>query len=297
MSRVESSDDQRIREQQEAQRKADVRNRAADRSKQNGKAFDAALRQKSTDRAGQQSLAKRAAEDGRSQARQVLDQLRQKVPRQPHELAKRAALSRAFAHQGAMGRRAQESAGAAQVLEQRAGDYLESVGREDRHLQAERIDEETREGDAVEENLELKREEQVLQTQIEDALGRGDGRRRGGGQQSDEREREREAAPTQAVAAPKGAAGAPTPVPPQLLKRIVGTLLKVAEDGRVRLRVKLQGPGLDGVELDVRHQNGRIDCAFSGCSDRLRRDLERSKDALAQALGRKGLTLGQLSAR
>lgn len=293
MSKVESNDEMRIREMQEAQRRAEVRSKEASRAQQREKSFDEALKSRRSHASTRAENTDRKRE--RAAARGAIEQVRQGEPRSQLEWARRAALHKAFFGQKAQGGRVRAAIENEQVLSDRAEGSLEARGEEHARVEETGHDEEVREVERVLERQEELRQEAV-RAELAHQVDR-DGRRRQDGQESDGEEREQ--AQIQGVGAKKagGAAGAPAPVPPELLKRIVGTLMKVIEDGRTRLRVRLQGRGLEGVELEVRHENGQVACDFSGCNDRLRRDLENARGALSQALEKKGLKLARLTAR
>lgn len=291
MSRVESNDEQRIREMQEAQRRAEVRNREADRAQRGERSFRESMTARTArDEGARQSEDAEHRQRTAGQARRVLDRVRKEQPTRPHELAKRAALARAFAGRQSLARRAQESDGEARVLVDRASEHESARALEHDHLDEMGRTEDRAELEAREERLDELRRDAEAQAMADD-LARERRRRDRDRREDDDRRRE----PAEGVAPAKARGAAPrVSLPPEILKRIVQTLVRVTEDGRTSLRVRLQGPGLEGVELQVENREGSITCAFSGCSDRLRRDLERARPTLEGALSRRGLRLSKL---
>ena len=70
----------------------------------------------------------------------------------------------------------------------------------------------------------------------------------------------------------------------------------VSADGRTHIQVTLRGGMMDGVQLSVRSEGGKVTCDFRGCGKDLGRLLDASKGALARGLGKRGLRLERLSA-
>lgn len=297
MSKVESSEEMRIREMQEQQRSAEKRSKAADAARRSERSFQETMRARSSRETGRQHRADgetRHREEG--SARQILDRLRRNKKQAPHEQAKRAALSRALHGKGALEARADESLAKNLAQSDRAEQALVIRETEDGFVDRSRNDE-------IETDVEVREESQLeVEHEAQQAMIVAEDDRRRRGQDQDRRDHEdRPPHPHEVAKAPtaraNGAAGAPAPLPPELLKRIAATLTKVVEDGRTRLRVKLRGPGLEGVELDVRAEGGEVVCEFSGCNDRLRRDLEGASTKLGSMLSRRGLRLRRLTAR
>lgn len=294
-----SNDELRIKEIQEAQRRAEKQRKAADQARQTERSF----RETMTQRAARQRGAREADDVERRRraegdARRVLDQVRgDRKERRPHELAKRAALARAFGHKKSLSRRAQESAGEARVLHDRAEQHRSGRVLQNEHVETELHEEDRAELDVREERLEEVRRE-LSGLEVAEDLAR---ERRRQDDRSDRDGRDQDEPQVEAAAAAatrtEGSAGPRPSLPPEMLKRIAGAILKAAEDGRVSLRVRLQGPGLEGVEIEVRNEEGQVSCCFSGCNDRLRRSLEQSAPALKRALAKRGFTLAHLEAQ
>ena len=293
MSKVESNDEIRIREMQEAQRRTEIRNREADQVKRSEKSFQETLK---AHQSRERGLVEGASEDRRLQdqraARGVLDQVRQSQAKDPQEQARHAAWARALHGKGALTRRAKDSQGDAVALEQRRD------GHEATHaVQNDQVDELQRDEDLHDVDTQSTQMEDARREAEATELAYHVSRQR---RDSDHREG-REGQPDETPAAPIEGAGpsqelkrSARELPPEVLKRIVGTITKLAGDGRTRIKVRLKGRGLEGVELEVRAENGQVSCAFSGCNDRLRKDLKASESALGQALGTRGLSLHAL---
>ena len=78
----------------------------------------------------------------------------------------------------------------------------------------------------------------------------------------------------------------------------MGAIYKgVTQDGRTHMQITLKGGLLDGVQLQVRAEGGKVSCEFSGCSKETARLLDSAQGALARGLERRGLRLERLSAR
>lgn len=291
---MESNDEQRIREIQEVQRRDEKRLRTADNASRTERSFQESLRSRTkTDRARHHEKTDERRE-GEISARQVLDQVRKRRSELPHERARRAAMARALHGKGALEARTKASLGDARIQSDRADEALQRRGAEWEHVDETTRDQEIRESDGREERVDAARQD-AEQTQIQaDADGRREPRQEHPRDRDDRPPEERAAAVQETKA--QGAAGAPR-VPHALIQRITATLTKVVEDGRTRLRVRLKSPGLEGVELEVQVGEDGIHCAFSGCSDRLRRDLEAAEDGLREALEDRGLQLGRLEVR
>lgn len=290
MSRVESNDEQRIREMQEAQRKAQRQAGEAQSAQHRKQAFEAALQHRQH-HASTKSRSQEHQEQQTAAARAAIEVLRQKAPRDPHEISKRAALAKAFAtdHATLVGR-AQESASQNADLDQRLAQFDQGSGLEELRVRDVERDEEAKEVERVEEKLELLQQGEGL---VVDPDGRR--RRDPRDQQQDSRDEERTAAPS-AVKATQRARPTPMVLPPENMKEIVSSVMEVLEDGRTRLEVQLQGRGLEGVKLEVRNEEGKVSCAFEGCTDRLRRQLYGASDRLKGALAKRGFKLVRFSA-
>lgn len=296
MSRVESNDEQRIREVQDTQRRQERQLRSADRSARSERSFQDRLQARATTERARHERTTEAQKDGEVSARDVLNRVRKGRRILPHEEARRAAMARALHGKGALEARSKASLGEARIQTDRAEEALEGRGVEREHLDESFREEDTREAESREEGLEA-----VRRSAVEDAMRVEREAQRERSQEDpkerDDRRDEDERAPAvHETATAKGAAGGPR-MPPELLQRIASTLSKIVEDGRTRLRVRLKGPGLDGVELDVDMDDEGIHCRFSGCSDRLRRDLEAAEGELRVALEDRGLELGRLEVR
>ncbi len=295
MSNVNDSDARRMREMNEAQfrRKADNTKRTEQGRLQ--KSFNQVM----TDR-GQKAQAqqadKTAKESPNSQlAKQVLNKVRKKQSQAPHELARRAAMSKAM--HGGLSKKA--NLGAEQLKQAHTGRadelltktetetaHVDKVGREEEEREVERTDDKQAE-------IEKTLERQDPLTAIGDDERRRDPRQNRG---QDRGQQERNA---QGLGVTKKSGGAaPSAIPPEVLKQIVNAIYKgVSADGRTHMQVTLKGGALDGVRLEVRAQGGKVSCEFSGCSKELGQQLESAKSALARGLSKRGLKLERLAAR
>lgn len=301
MSKVESNDDIRIREMQEQQRLAETRQKDADTVKRNTEAFKAAMRGKASQTQDTRRTDGSKTRDAqRETAKQVLARVRREGPQKPHEKARQAAI-RAAIHgaPGQLARRAKESHGESRVLSERADEYASAGLDDDRRVDDRLRDEDVREATGREEGVEeVRREHHELQM-ADDLMQERQGQQRRQQQQRerDEQRRETAAEATGGAREAQGSAGPTKSLPPEVLKRIAQTITKVVDDGRTRIRVRLKGQGLEGVELEIKAEDGKISCAFSGCNDQLRRDLEQAESALGSALAQRGLELRALEVR
>lgn len=91
--------------------------------------------------------------------------------------------------------------------------------------------------------------------------------------------------------------GGGRPPPSRLLRCITRSVTKAIEDGRARVLIQLKSPGLEGVTVDIRADGDCIDCHFSGCSARFRREVENTEAELRFQLRTRGLRLGVLQAQ
>lgn len=288
VGKVESSDETRIREMQEAHRRAEVRNGEASQAKRAERSFRETMGARSADQSDRAAARDREARTrSDADARRVLDQVRNQKPQLPHERAKREALAQALGGKAALVRRRDEQGGDHRVLLDRTEQHQAGQTKERRAVEDRLRDEDGRDQVVREERQEsLRNPEGPVVAPMEDD------RRRRRDRSEDERRRESEA-----LAGVKSAGGSAPVVPPELLEKIVGAVTQVIEDGRSHLRVRLEGAGLDGVELEVKCESSEVRCTVTGCSDRLRRDLEGAAPALGQALGRRGFRLSSFEVR
>lgn len=297
MSKVDDGGDaQRIREMAEAQLRRKLDNEKRSQNERLEKSFGEVMGDRARRGAAQRETARQAEAEQGQAAKRVLDLVRKGAPKQGHELARHAALTQAM-HKGltaTRGKEADQAKGAESArvedlttkgeVEQtfvdrttRDDDEREVRGREDRQADAEQA---------------LKHEGGPLAPVGEDDQRRKDPRQGRGSQGRDENR-------SDGVASAQGAAGASAPqLPPEVLKQIVGAIYKgVTQDGRTHMQITLKGGLLDGVQLQVRAEGGKVSCEFSGCSKETARLLDSAQGALARGLERRGLRLERLSAR
>lgn len=295
MSKVDdSSDAQRIREMNEAQ----FRRRADDKKRSSEARLEKSFKQVAAER-GVRAQARENAEQAQKDkpteqlAKQVLDKVRQEQPKAPHELARRAALSKAM-HKG-LAKKADADVHQTHRAEAGRGEELTTS----RDAELEHVDRAAREDEERgAERVEERQAEIETERQRGDPLApiREDDRRRHPRQGQGGRGEDRGA---DGVSGPKGAGGANAPqLPPEVIRQIVGAIYKgISQDGRTHMQITLKGGMLDGVSLSIRADGGKVTCDFSGCGKDLGRLLDASKGALARGLSRRGLSLERLSAR
>ena len=295
MSKVESNDEIRIREMQEAQRKAEVREQSAHRARRAQVSFKDTLNTKRSVEVAEKERMEtvRKKQHNENQSRQQTERSPREKIQQARQLAHKSVLENARSLDGRLKRRTKDSIGENTLQLDRAQHHT-SKHMYDKEVMEERIrEEDAQQFEATEEKQDILRRD-VEYAQI---TGEASERRRQSGQgHQDEKQKE---PPPQPIAVntqkTSGAGGGPQ-IPPDLLKRITSTVLKIVEDGRTSLRVRLKGPGLEGVELEVRTTNGQVECRFSGCHDKLRQELEKGAPELNKALEQRGLQLKLLVA-
>lgn len=297
MSKVDdSSDAQRIREMNDAQ----FRRRADNDKRTQQGLLQKSFNQVMSDR-GQRAQAKQASEkaaqpqEASELAKQVLDKVTKQQSKAPHELARRAALSKAM--HGGLSKKA--NVGAEQLKQAEVGrsdelvtntdaelEHVDKVARHDDDKDVERTEERQAE-------IEQKRDgENPLAPIGEDERRRDPRQNRGQGRGQDQQR-------SQGVAEAKGAQGAnPTQIPPEVLRQIVNAVYKgVSQDGRTHMQITLKGGMLDGVRLEVRSNGGKVSCEFSNCGRDLGRLLDSAKGGLARGLSKRGLQLQRLAVK
>jgi len=286
MSRVDDSDNQRIREMQEAEHRQRVDREKRDSEVRVTRSFNEVMSQRSRGELNQQgSQNKKESEQQQSEARSVLDQVRQQETKkkEPAELARKAALSRS-AQAGLLKNRAVEGQEQRVTNEQRT-DELVAKGEEDKD-RVDRALEREDEKEAV--RAEEKQAEHKLKHEHPDRVDPdGKNERR---QQQQGRDQDEKAENAAAVDGPR-AAHSPR-IPPDLIEKIVGRLFQaINPDGRTSLQLDLKGDGLEGVTLKIAAEAGRVSCTFEGCGNELKAALRNGKPGLTRALAKRGLKL------
>lgn len=296
MSKVESSEDRRIREMTEAafRRKADHRKRT--QQALTSQSFSQVMAKKAESEQAHRASEQRGSEMKRqTMARQAL-LLRRSAPK-PHD--PRQVLHRAAIQQAAEDERQRLRHASTQQQGGVLADRRSQFGRRET-LEAERqrqtdlrVDE--RDLDRVEDKDEEVREEVRRERQDPiDGQGHRDPhhRDRSSGDSDEGRD------PAQAVQAAEGPRRrfVDAPVSPEALQEIVEALFAAhREDGRSRLLVELKGPGLEGARLEITKESGAFHCSFFGLSASTARSLREAQPRLQARLGERGLKLGRLN--
>lgn len=291
MSRIgESSDDQRIREMQEADFRRKSEEKARSEKKGREVAFTEVMAQKLSRTEGEKTARKQAetqttGEQGREKQAQA--KLQNELPQNAAEIARRAAMSRAL-HSGLVKStntaiRANKSAESERISQ------LEVHARDER----EKVERDVRSDDLSEARKADEKSERRV-----DPDGAGQGRSEmprstGGGTSGDRRDG------SAAVAAASGARGAnATQLPPELVERIAQSIaVALARDGRTEIHVELKGDMLEGVTLKVAARKGKVHCTFEGCDKQMKNLIESSRGDLMRALSKRGLELDILRVR
>lgn len=295
MSKVDdSSDAQRMREMNEAQFRRRADNDARTQQGRLQKSFNQVMTDNGRRAQAQQTAEKAAKEPESSQlAKQVLDKVTKQQSQAPHELARRAALSRAM--HGGLTKKA--DTGAEQLRGAEVGRQQELVTHTESEL--EHVEKTVRQDDEREVERTEERQSEVEQARQQEgplaAIGEDERRRdprqnHGQGRGQDDRKPE-------GVAEAKGPQGAnPVQLPPEVLRQIVNAVYKgVSQDGRTHMQITLKGGLLDGVRLEVRSDGGKVSCEFSNCGRDLGRLLDSAKGGLARGLAKRGLKLQRLA--
>lgn len=294
MSRVESSDDRRIRELNEEAYRRKVDNLKRDQQARTSRTFTEVMDQKAKTERSQRTSEERAAHTHRERvAKEAVKHRKQPSSRAHQEMLRKSALQRGI--QGKMESLRQQSARAqSEVMAERGTGFLAEARSERERLTA--VDRREREHDADLEQDKQAELQEELQRDLRDPIDghrhHSPGQRDRSGGDEDGRD------PAQAVAAvqtPTKPRAAPE-IPPETLQEVVKAMFAAAkEDGRTRLIVELKGKGLEGVRLEVRQENHEIQCTFTGCSPRMRQSLQAAQPRLEAQLGKRGLKLGRLN--
>jgi hypothetical protein len=286
MSRVDDSDNQRIKEMQEAELRQRVDREKRDNEARITKSFNEVMTKRSQGQLDKQANQnKKASEEQQTKGRSVIDQAKSKESnaKSASELSRKAALSRA-AQSSLLKSRAVEGQEARIVAEQRT-EELSAKAEEDK----DRIDREI----DKEEMLETARTEEQ---QTEKKLGHEpsdkvdpDGKNPKQQQRGKEEGKER----AEGVETAESVRGPHQPaIPPDVIEKIVSRLFQaISPDGRTSLQMDLKGEGLEGVTLKISSENGRVSCSFEGCSNELKAALRNGKPALTRALAKRGMKL------
>lgn len=294
MSRIDDSDNERIRQMQESELRARKDAEKKDADTRINKSFQEVMRERTQQQTAkkanlQERSQNKANEQQKSEQGSFAQQLLKKLPKDSADVQKRAAMSRAMQSN----LQATRNADSAKVREAEAERADELVKRADDDR--ERIDKDVRE-DA---ERELKRAEEK-DAQFHKIDPDQDQRQGEGQKQKQPRERnddgrgERKAQGVEAAQAPKEAQQ-PRGIPPEVIEKLVSAIHKATTaDGRTEMQVELKGTMLEGVRLKVRSERGKVSCTFEGADKQLKNLLESSKGALMRSLEKRGLTLTSL---
>jgi len=292
VSRIDddNSDAQRIREMQEAQLRQKVQNEKRSDGARFQQAFQQAMNLKKGAEGQKEATQKESQEKATQTGRQALEQARKQGPQAQSELARRAALSRSLA-QGMQTKRAQEGQEVRVHQEQRTDELVQKRSESAERVEREEREREVRDDLRTEEQQADKRQEAVG-TPTAGVERREDGRSRGHGQKDDDKK----ASGVDGAKNTSGASGAGQ-IPPEVMQQIVGAIYQaVTADGRSELTVHLKGTLLEGVQLRIHAEKGKVSCEFVGCNTKLKSMLKSGKEALATGLAKRGLKLVALEA-
>lgn len=291
----DSSDNQRIREVNEAELRNRIDREKRDQEVRVTKTFNQVMQDKSK-RASAQKAGKLAAnKDAGKEAlkeKQVLNSLLKKSPKDAATLARRAALSHAM--QSSLSKTRSSSSDELQRAQVDRSEDLIKKTDDDRELR-DRDLHETEERDtlrAEERDVEHRRlhagADNVSDQRAEERNGRRRDRDRGG--EEDPRKAE-------GVQAAEAARGPHVPrISQEVIEKLVSAIYSAhTADGRTEMQIDLKGTMLEGVRLTVSAHNGKVRCNFDGCDRETKNLLEASKGALMRGLSKRGMTLVGMS--
>lgn len=302
MTRIgESSDDQRIREMNEAEAR-----QKADRDKR--------LDTERVTRSFQEVMRDQANRDG---ARRLAEQATERQTRESKDAKPKdtAAEKRGQEKAVADGRAAQRRQAMSGALGQSLSKTREKLSHEARVSEHERNTElvrksddeqdtrrvDTERGDRAERTLEERRmaEAQLLQVDPDEHRKNGKEGKNGQRDQEGQEGSTRDAKGVDGVANKSGAQGATgAKIPEQILEAIAKSVaMQISPDGRTELAISLKGTLLDGVTLHVTAKKGKVFCTFEGADKQLGNLIESSRGELMRQLGKRGLELEGLRVR
>lgn len=288
MSRIEDDGSElRFRDLQEAQAQKRVQEEKRGIAQRLEKSFSEVMSEKGRREAEKQTQSKEQAKDAPKQ--NVLDKLKQQPSKNPQELARRAAMSRMM--QGSLQTQRQAGAQQDEALSKARSEEILNRSIDERDTQEKDVREsETRGERVLEEKEQLVKREAQHEGPVE---RREDGQRR---QQSKDQREEQRPEGVAATSGPKGAA--PVQIPKELIDKLVSAIqTAVAADGRTTMSITLKGGMLEGVQLNIQAEKGKVSCELNNCNDQLKKLVKGGQEALKQALGKRGLTLVKLEAK
>ena len=297
MGRIgDSSDEQRIREMNEAQFRKKADNEKKSDQERRAKAFNEVMgtkqRQEAARRDGKkQASAKQAEQQGQKTQQPAVRRALGQKPQSPAELARRAAMAKAA--RGGMLKTRNVDIGKGKKAEfERVADI--DVGSEgDR----EKVDKGVRSDERAEEMRDAQKNEEVIELNV-DPDAQGDRR-----QHQERREREGKGSDQRDGA--QGVAGTGGPraahqvkLPTAVLEAIAKAVaLAFAADGKTEMHIALKGDMLEGVTLKVSARKGKVRCSFEGCDRNTKNLIESSRGELMRQLGKRGMELDILRVR
>ncbi|MBI4821030.1 MAG: hypothetical protein HY791_32520 [Deltaproteobacteria bacterium] len=288
MSRIESSDDQRIREMQEAQLRQKVDTEKRLQTEKVSKSFNDVMSQRA--KSEQQKRAERSpANKGEKPKTEVKNQKErtEAAPKANTELARRAELTRQTLVRDTQQRSDLQETNRTNELSRK--DELYTRGDDEREV----VDREVQRGDVREFQRAEARHEEL---KVDPDQPREQGRSR----ERDERKHDGdEAQPrSEGVRATEGPRAAQVvKIPTELLAQIADSMhVALDKSGGTEVIVSLKGTMLDGVTLRVSSKKGKVRAVFEGCDKQTKNLIESSRGELMRQLGKRGLELDILRA-
>jgi hypothetical protein len=293
MSRIDDSDNQRIREMQEQELRARKDAEKKDADSRISKSFQEVMRERTQKQTAQKAASSQQQQHGKAQEKAQAEQgsfaqqLLKRLPKEGADLQKRAAMSRAMASNMSASR-SQDAQKAREAEADRVDDLVKKADDDKERVEKEAREEGERETQRAEER---DAKFHKVEAEPEDRGGQKD---RHPQKRHDSGHGEKRAEGTAAVKETKQEA-APRGIPPEVMEKIVSAIHKASHaDGRTELQVELKGTMLEGVRLKVRADRGKVSCTFEGADKELKNLLESSKGALMRSLEKRGLTLTSL---
>ncbi|MEM7674608.1 MAG: hypothetical protein AAF449_01255 [Myxococcota bacterium] len=288
----DNSDLQRIREVNQAELRQRIDRQKRGQQARVERSFKEVMAERGREKMAQQAQREGPA-PGQTSTRdpagkRLLDQVRSQAQRNQGDLANKASMSRSFAGNLARARNKGHRSDAV-TSETRAEESLGKATEELDHIKETERDEDIK---------EVRREEEKQAEMAADSRSDGpvqrDGQRQ---QQQRDRSGAEDQAPTEGVRSSDGPRAAHrVTVPPALIKQLVSAVFKaVGPDGRTQMQIHLRGGPLDGVKLEVRAENGKVQCTFHGCDREMKGLLQAGQKALASGLAKRGLKLEKLN--
>lgn len=289
----DNSDLQRIREVNQEALRRQAREQKRGHEARIERSFKEVMAEHGRERATQQAqreAAPRTAPNPRTpQGERLMDQVRARAQTTQGDLAQRAALSRTMAGNLMKGR-AKGHRSDAVASDSRAEQILTQGGEELDFVHESAREEDVRDFRATEE-----KQAEITREARHDGPIQRDGER-GQQRQQDGSSSEEQAKSTGVEATDGPRAAHKVNVPPALIQQLVRAVFKaVGPDGRTQMQIHLRGGPLDGVKLEVRAENGQVQCTFHGCDREMAGLLRQGRTALADGLSKRGLKLTDLT--